>query len=173
MQTVKYKDTEFEIKPNRLGVGKVVSEIASAYEDELFIRKMMVTKMKDYPEYNNILGEISMINADLQEHEKLLGKSKDKKKIQGIITANKKNLEKEYRRLSAPAMAIIANREMNINKEVHYGFINDADVFKKLCETLLKGDHSKIIFDDLDKDLIGLRDEVYKTFFTIKASIYK
>ncbi len=175
MKTLKYNDTEFRVKENTLGVGKTIAELAAKYEDELAIAKYHIIKLPDYDRYQILINNAGVIAQDVAEQKQKASKLKGtaKKKQEAIVTKGQKDFQSEVTKLKEPILTLIANRVANIEREVYFGFTNDTDIFKTLCDTLLIGDTSQIKFNEPDKDLLELRDEVYAAFFTIKSSIYK
>lgn len=172
---LKYKGTEFKVKQNALGVGEAISKLAAAYEDELLLARYHVMRLPDYEQYQMIMYNLSQIGQDYREQSAKLKKAKqsEKKKLQGIVNADKKALDAQFEVLQKPALNAIANRMTSISNEVLFGFINNTDNLKVLCDALLIGDTSVIEYDNPDKDLLALRDKIFEVFFSIKASIYK
>lgn len=175
MQTLKYKDTEYQIRDNALGVGKVISELSGRFEDDMAIAEYTVIRMPDYGVYALTMSNISMILADLRDIQAELKTAKGKRKaeLEKAIKADNKAIEKEAERLKGPVQDFFYKRMTNIRKEVLFGFKNDTGIFKTLADTLLIGDTTKIDFTKPDAELIELRDKVYDVFFSIKSLIYK
>jgi len=163
MQQVKYKGTDFQVKDNVLGIGKVISEYSAKFEDDMAIAQYTIIRMPDYGLYAITIHNISMIANDLKELQEKIktAKGKTKTDLQKAIKSDEKAIEKEAERLKDPVMEFIFNRVTNIRKEVLFGFQNDTEIFKTLCDTLLTGDTSKINYTEPDDELIELRDKVY------------
>jgi len=174
MTSLKYRDKTFEVKDNTLGIGKVISELSAKFEDELIMAQYFIIRMPDFDRYQTIMNEISVLGSDLKvqtdELKKLKGKEKTKQ--EGIINTLAKALQSQYEALEESAIQLIFNRMVNIRKEVRFGFENDLETFKTLCNTLLLGDVKEIDYSTVDKDLAQLRDGVYDAFFSIRNRIY-
>lgn len=172
---IKYKNNDFTIRENALGIGAVISKLAAAYEDELLLARYHVMRLPDYEQYQSVMRDINQISLDYREQSAKLKKAKqsEKKKLQGIVNADKKALDAQFEVLQKPALNAIANRMTSISNEVLFGFINNTDNLKVLCDALLIGDTSVIEYDNPDEDLLALRDKIFEVFFSIKASIYK
>jgi len=176
MPPISYKDTEYRVKDNALGIGRVISELAAKFEDDTAIAEYTIRRMPGFDLYAITMHNISMIAADLNQLKEQVktAKGKDKtEKLKKAIKADETAIAKEAERLKDPVQEFIFNRMTNIRKEVLFGFKNDTDIFKTLCDTLLIGDTAKIDYIVPDKDLLELRDKVYETFFIIKSAIYK
>lgn len=172
---LKYKDTEFKVRQNALGVGSEIAKLAAAYEDELLLAKYHVVKLPDYGQYQMIMHNISQIAIDYREQSEKLKKAKgaEKTRLAKIVATGKKALDAEFKLLEEPAINVIATRVDSITREVYFGFTNNTDNLKALCDALLIGDTSLIKYDEPDSDLLALRDTVFEVFFSIKSSIYK
>ena len=174
MQSLKYRNNEYKVKDNTLGIGKVIAELAAKYEDELAISQYVVVRMPDFDRYQLIMNELSVLGADMatQAAELKKAKGKEKTKLEKIVESLNKAIMAAYKQLEEPAIQFIFNRMTNIRKEVRFGFVNDIEIFKTLCQTLLIGDVAGIDYTDTSKDLLKLRDEVFAVFFSIKSRIY-
>jgi len=176
MKSLKYRDKEFGVRENMLGVGKTIAELSAKYEDDLAISQYVIIRMPDYDRYQTIMNELSVLTMDLQAQTEACNKAKgkEKTKLKQIIATLQKAMQKVTKQLEEPTVRFIFNRTQNIRKEVYTGFINDLDIFKTLCQCLLTGDTNSIDFSDTsDKDLLKLRDEVFEVFFYIRTSIYR
>ena len=174
MQNLKYRNNQYTVKDNTLGIGKVIAELSAKYEDELAISQYVIVRMPDFDRYQLIMNELSVLGGDLQTQSAELkkAKGKEKSKLDKVTDTLNKAIMAAYKQLEEPAMQFIFNRMTNIRKEVRFGFVNDIDIFKTLCQTLLIGDVAGIDFTDTSKDLLKLRDEVFAVFFSIKSRIY-
>jgi hypothetical protein len=173
---IKYKNTEFGVRPNALGVGAVIAKLAAAYEDDLLISRYHVMRLPEYDRYLLVMNNYSQISADLEVQEAKLKKAKtaaDKKTLKAIIDKDKKAIAAELKQLQEPAIFAISMRMKNIANEVMFGFKNNTDNLKALCDALLIGDTSVINYDEPDADLVKLQGEVFEVFFSIKSGIYK
>jgi len=172
---LKYKDTEFKVRHNALGVGAEIAKLAAAYEDELLLARYHVVKLPDYGQYQMIMHSISQIGLDYREQSEKLAKAKgaEKTRLAKIVATGKKGLDAEFKLLEEPAINVIATRIDSITREVYFGFTNNTDNLKALCDALLLGDTMLIKYDEPDSDLLQLRDNVFEVFFSIKSSIYK
>jgi hypothetical protein len=173
MTSLKYKDKEFTVRENTLGVGKTIAEISAKYEDDLAISQYVIVRLPEYDRYQTIINEISVISADIRDMEYEASKAKGsvKKGLQAKINKAKKDLENTQSQLKEPGVLFIMSRVINIRKEVNFGFINDMEIFKTLCSVILV--NADIDFGNIDEDLLLLRDEVFRLFFSIRAKIYE
>jgi hypothetical protein len=176
MQTqLTYRNNNYAIRQNALGVGSEIAKLAAAYEDELLLARYHVVKLPDYGRYQMIMHSISQIGLDFREQSEKLKKAKgaEKTRLAKIVATGKKGLDAEFKLLEEPAINVIATRIDSITREVYFGFTNNTDNLKALCDALLIGDTSLIKYDEPDSDLLALRDTVFEVFFSIKSSIYK
>lgn len=183
-ETITYKGIAYKVRSNKLGVGERINTLISPLKDDLLLEPYWILRIPEAAEYSAIKNSIAQISLSISEMQSDLNSKEThpqrKKEIEKTISKAKGDLIQAKAGLSKPQMERIQWRITEQENDVYSKFIDDLDNFKEAVSILLLGDVTPIIEDinkipehGAGKEIIELRDQVFKVFFSLTGMMNK